>query len=139
VASFTCINYGLYKIDPEYFRYTALPNLFTFIYYSFYNLFNSLQEIPPNKAISQAFSMTESFLSLFLVAIFVSLLLSVRSQRDSEEINEAIHEFEKQGNAMENLIREEYKLDNIEAAIAELNRLKAGLVNFIYQLSKSID
>lgn len=139
IFSFSAINYGLYKIDNNIFGFSTVPTFFTFFYYSFNNLlFNSIKEIVPIMPISQTVSMIESFFALFLVVIFVSLLLSVRSQRHSEELNEVIKRIEGEGKSMEQFIVDEYKLDNIQAAISELERLKAGLVNFIYQLSKNI-
>lgn len=139
IFSFAAINYGLYKIDNNIFDFSNAPTFFIFFYYSFNNLlFNSIQEIAPIMPISQTASMIESCFALFLVVIFVSLLLSVKSQRHSEELNEVIKGIEEEGKSMEQFIVDEYKLDNIQAAISELERLKAGLVNFIYQLSKNI-
>lgn len=139
VFSFAAINYGLYKINNNMFGFSAAPTFFIFFYYSFNNLlFNSIQEITPIMPISQTASIIESLFALFLVVIFVSLLLSVRGQRHSEELNEIIKKIKEEGKSMEQFIVDEYKLDSIEAAISELKRLKAGLVNFIYQLSKNI-
>jgi len=88
--------------------------------------------------ISQIVSMLEFFFALFLIAIFVSLLLSVRSQRYSEELNEVIKGIEGQGEDMEGFIRDEYKINSIDEAIAELEKLKAGMVKFIYKITEII-
>ena len=45
--------------------------------------------------------MAESFLAFFLVAIFVSIIFSVRGKRYSEELNQAIDRIEKEGADME--------------------------------------
>ena len=37
---------------------------------------------------------------------------------------------------MEGFIRKEYRINTISAAIAELDRVKAGIIGFIYWLSK---
>jgi len=88
--------------------------------------------------ISQTASMIESFFALFLVVIFVSLLLSVRSQRHAEELNEVIKGIEGQGKDMEGFIKDEYKINSIDDAMAELEKLKAGMAKFIYKITESI-
>ena len=130
VLSFAAINYGLYKIDARVFSCPSMPTVFVFFYYSFNNLvFNSIREIVPIATVTQLGSMIESFFALFLVGIFVSLLFSVRSQKYAEELNEAIEGIEKEGLAMEEFIRDEYKINSIKDAMAELEKLKAGLVS----------
>jgi hypothetical protein len=139
IFSFATINYALFKIDALLFSYSVGPNFFTFFYYSFNNLlFNSIQEITPILPISQTVSMVESFFALFLVVIFVSLLLSVRSQRHADELNEVIKGIEGQGKDMEGFIRDEYKINSIDDAMAELEKLKAGMAKFIYKITESI-
>lgn len=139
VFSFAAINYGLFKIDSGLFSYSATPNFFTFFYYSFNNLlFNSIREITPILPISQTVSMIEYFLALFLVVIFVSLVFSVRSQRHTEELNELIKEIAGQGKDMEGFIKDEYKINSIDDAMVELEKLKAGMIKFIYKITESI-
>ncbi len=139
VFSFTFINFGLFKIDEKYFGFSASPHLFTFFYYSFTNLFYaSIQQMTPALPISQIFSMFEFFLSLFLIVIFVSLQISIRSQRTSDELNKAIKVIENEGGIMESFIRDEYGLGTIDDAIEELQKAKAGLLNFVFILSAGI-
>lgn len=139
VFSFAAINYGLFKIDSGLFSYTATPNFFTFFYYSFNNLlFNSIREITPILPISQTVSMIEYFLAMFLVVIFVSLFFSFRSQRHTEELNELIKEIAGQGKDMEGFIKNEYKINSIDDAMVELEKLKAGMIKFIYKITESI-
>jgi len=139
IFSFAVINYGLFKIDSGLFGYSIAPNFFTFFYYSFNNLlFNSIKEITPILPISQTVSMLESFFALFLVVIFVSLLLSVRSQRHTEELNEVIEGIKGQGKEMEGFIKDEYKINSIDDAMTELEKLKAGMTKFIYKITESI-
>jgi hypothetical protein len=139
VFSFAVINFGLYKISDTLFSFPATPNFFTFFYYSFNNLlFNQIQELIAVGPISQTVSMIESFFALFLVVIFVSLLIFVRGQKHAEELNEVIKGVEEQGKSIEGYIRDEYKFNNIEDAMAELNKLKAGLAKFILKITESI-
>jgi hypothetical protein len=139
IFSFAVINFGLYKIDSAFFGFPDIPNFFTFFYYSFNNLlFNQIQELIAVGPISQTVSMIESFFALFLIVIFVSLLISVRGQKHTEELNEVIKGVEEQGSSMEGFIRDEYKINNIEDAMAELEKLKAGLTKFIFKITESI-
>lgn len=139
IFSFAAINFGLYKVDLSTFAVTGTPTFFTFFYYSFNNLlFNSIAEIMPATVMSQTASMVESFFALFLVAIFISLLLSVRSQRHAEELNEVIKGIEEQGADIESFIKDEYRINSIEDAMAELEKLKAGMAKFLYKITESI-
>lgn len=139
ITSFALINYGLYTINNGYFESAANPSFFLFFYYSFNTLlFNSIAELKPVMSISQIAFMIESVFALFLIVIFISLLMSVKSQRYAEELNKVIEQIDEQGKSMEGFISSEYKLNNVEAAMAELQKLKAGLIDFIYRISKNI-
>ena len=82
--------------------------------------------------------MIESFFALFLIVIFIALLISVKSQKYSEELNTAIKGIKAQGKEIENFIRDEYKINSIEDAMIELEKLKAGLTKFLYKITDSI-
>jgi hypothetical protein len=139
VFSFAVINYGIYKIDNSYFEFFKIPSFFTFVYFSFGNLvFNTIKELSPSMPISQALSMIESFFALFIGAILVSLFFSFKSQRYANELNEVIKSIEDQGSSMEGYIKDEYKFNNIYDAISELEKLKSGLVSFIYKITESL-
>lgn len=140
IISFAAINYVLYKIDTGLFEVSPSPGgFFIFFYYSFNNLiFSSIKEVVPIMPISQAASMTESFLAFILGVILVSIILSVRSQKYSEALNQAIDRIEAEGTAMESFIRTEYSVGGIEDAIIELERVKATFISFIFKISKSI-
>ncbi|MCK5641890.1 MAG: hypothetical protein KAJ19_13890 [Gammaproteobacteria bacterium] len=139
VLTFSAINYGLFKINNDLFNITVEPGFFYFFYYSFnYILFNTIEIITPIAPLSQVSIMIEEFLALVLVVIFVTLLFSVKSDKHSNEINEAIDSIKKQAKKMEGFIEKEYKLP-IEQAIKELEKIKGGAIKIIYQLSKYID
>lgn len=139
VFSFSVVNFGLFKINTEFFSYPITPSFFTFFYYSFNNLvFNSIKEITPIVPVTQTAFMLESFLALILVAIFISLLFSVKSQKYTEELNETIKGIESQGTEVESFIKDEYKINSIEDAMAELRKLETTLVKFIYKITEVI-
>ncbi|XOB41392.1 MAG: hypothetical protein ACKKMW_01530 [Candidatus Nealsonbacteria bacterium] len=139
VFSFAVINFGLFKISDGFFSYSAVPKFFTFFYYSFNNLlFNSIKEIAPIMPISQIVLMIEQFFAFILVVIFISLLFSIRNQKHTEELNEAIKGIEAQGVEIEGFIKDEYKINSIEDAMVELKKMKAGLIKFIYKITENI-
>lgn len=140
VFSFATINYGLFKVDASFFSFSQVPNYFTFIHYSFKSsFFNSIPEITPITPVVQTVSMIEFFLAFSLIGIFVSMLKSVRSEKYSEELSGFIAGVEGQGDQMEKFIKDEYKIDTINEAIAELDKLKSGLAKLFYSMSEGID
>jgi hypothetical protein len=139
VLSFALVNFGLFKINQHFFSSSIAPTFFNFFYYSFnVLLFNPIQDIVATTPTSQVISMTESFFALFLVAIFVSLVLSVRSQKDANELNDLIKDLNEEGTKMEGYIREKYKFNNVEEAMEALQKLKASFTGFIYKITEGI-
>lgn len=45
---------------------------------------------------------------------------------------------EEQGTDMEGFIKDEYRINSIENAMAELDKLKAGMAKFLYKITESI-
>ena len=45
---------------------------------------------------------------------------------------------EAQGADMEGFIKDEYRINSIEDAMAELDKLKAGMAKFLYKITESI-
>lgn len=139
VLSLSLINFGVFKIDSQVFDYENTPTIFTFFYYSFNSMLSTpISELVPISPITQIISMVGVFFAFFIAVIFVVLLFSVRSQKSSEEINEIIDGFQAQSSLLEIFIKDEYKLNNIEEALIELDKLKAGFVKFLYKLSDNI-
>lgn len=139
VFSFCLINYALFKTDTSLFKFSEAPSIFIFFYYSFHTiLHNPIPDVIPVLPLSQAVWMINAFFALFLLVIFVSLLWTVKSEKHTEELNQIIKSIEDEGFAMESFIRSEYKINSIEEAILELEKMKAGLVKFIYKISESI-
>lgn len=136
--SFTGVNMALFKVDPSLYQYDQAPTFFTFFYYSFSNLI--FHEIPQFSAIapfSESVLMFQEFCSLILTAIFVTLLISVRGEKYSAELESVIGKISEEGESMEGYIKEEYRIDNITDALAELERVKAGMISFLYSISKN--
>lgn len=139
IICFALINMALYKINPDYFRLvTVKPDFFEFFYYSFNCLcFNSINEIISISNTTRLFSMIEQSFALLLGAVFITLFLSIKTERESKDIDDIISKIKEQGDNMESFIQTEYKL-TIGDAITELERLKAGMIKIIFYLTKNI-
>jgi hypothetical protein len=83
--------------------------------------------------------MIEKLLALILGLILVSTLLSHKNQRQSDELSAAIRDIEAEGRTMEAFIQTEFHVRNIDDAISELERLKAGMLQIILWLSKGLN
>lgn len=140
VFVFASINFGLFKINHAYYSFPIEPTFFSFIYYSFNNfVFNTIREIIPASPISQVVSMVESFFALFLGAILISLVLSFRSQRETEELNNVIKYLTEEGIKTEGYLKEKYKINNIEEAMQALRKLNAYFVDLLYKITETIN
>ena len=70
--------------------------------------------------------------------IFVSLVLSVRSQRDADELNELIKNLTEEEIRVEGHIKDKYRLNNIDEAIQSLQKFHAVFIDFIYKITETI-
>lgn len=140
VIGFSGIYYALYLLSPDLYKFGSEPSFFNFIYFSFNNLiFNSTSEVVPIGVISQSVFMLQSFLTLIIVLILVTLIISNRAQRSSLELDEAISSIEAEGRKMESFIQDEYKIPSIQMAIDRLKDLQSTLYKLIYWFTKGID
>jgi uncharacterized membrane protein len=133
------MNFALFKINQSYYSFPAKPTFFNFMYYSFNNfLFNPIQEIIAKAPIAQVAWMTESFFALFLIVIFVSLVLSFRSQRETDELNNVIVYLTEEGTKAEEYLKDKYKIGNIEEAMQALQKLNAFFADILYKITDTI-
>ena len=138
VVSFAIINMAAFKFEPTWFYVHQAPTLFDFFHYSFKTfVFGSTKEIEAISPLSQALGIAENLFALFLGIIFAALLISVRSQKYSEDLDQVIRIAEKQGKIMELQIAKEYKLKSIDEALTELDRASASMIKFLYWLSNN--
>lgn len=140
ILSFAIINnLAMFRFDSGLYIAAREPTFFDFFHYSFKTfLFSSTKEIEAIRPLSQSLAMIENFFALFLGIIFASLLISVRSQRYSDDLDRAITMIEKQGKIMELQIIQDFKIKTMDEAIAELDRAKAGMISVLYWFSKNL-
>jgi hypothetical protein len=139
VVGFALMNAALFKIDPVQFDFRGPPSAFTFFYYSFNTfVFSSVPQLDPTKLWSQTLSLTEKSLALFTVAILVSMFFSRKSQRQNADLENAVRDLRAEGALMQEFVRSEFRLRTIEDAIAEIERLKGGMISLILWLSRQL-
>lgn len=126
------MNYSLFIADAAAFEIAGMPTLFTFVFYSVNNfVFNFIKEVTPSSWLAQGLWICGFVFALLLGIIFVSLVFTERAKRYDEELRSAIAAIEEDGQAMEVFLREHYSVVNVEDVIAELQRLKSGMVKVI--------
>ncbi len=139
IIVFALINLGLYKIDPGFYRATETPIRFTFFHYSLNRMiFNSIPELEPANAIAKTVYDSEALFAFFLVVIFVSLLLSARTQKQIEDLNRTIEKIEAESQAMDLAIVVDFHFETVDSALAALEQRKAGTTSFLRLLSDTL-
>ena len=140
VLCFSLINFGIYKIYPEFYQLNSISSgFFSFFYYSFNAIhFNSINEVMAVNNYSRAIFLLEQFFALILGGIFFTLFLSTKNERESSDIDELIKQIKEQGDGVSEFMEAEYKL-SINDAIKEIERLKGGMIKVISYLSKNIN
>lgn len=137
--AFAAINLALFKIDAANFSVIGNLSFFKFVYYSFNSfIFTTIREIDPVSTAAEATQMAERFLAIFLISIFAASMISVRSQRNTEQLNAVIAGLEEDSRLTEGFIREEYCIDSVEAAVSELERVKAGTTLLLGYLTRNL-
>jgi len=140
VFCFTAINFSLYKVNPEQFSLNGTPDLFSFFFYSFnVAIFNSTIRIEAVEPWAQWTFILQSSLSFVLALILATLFISNRAQRFSSELDDVIRDLEAEADEMDSLIRNEYYIAGVVAAIEHLNFAKSELIRVILWLSDRID
>jgi hypothetical protein len=133
------LNYGLFKINQAAFIVTHTPNFFSFIYYSFNTIFlGTIPEIIAANSEAHVLRMIEITFSFFLITIFTVLIFNIKSKKHINELEKISRELTVRADEIESRVQSEYKL-TISQAIVELDRLKSGLIKFIYFLSNNIN
>ena len=138
VLCFTAINFALYEVDPNAFE-SSKPTFFMFFYYSFNNLlFNSIKEISPATVFSQSLAMFENLIALVLIGLFTSLLVTIRSERHSAQLDRVITAIERDGNEIEAFMQSEYQIQSMDDALVELQRMKVSTIQILLWLTKNL-
>lgn len=132
------INFALFKLEPASYE-TNKTDFFSFVWYSFnVFVFNFIKEVAPESVVAKSLWMLEASFALVLIAIIVAMYLSIRSQRLSDQVDSIIDALEGESRELESFVQQEYQIASIEDALAELDRLKAGMVQLMLWLTRNI-
>jgi hypothetical protein len=140
IVAFGLINYATFKIDPTLYQFTySHPSLFAFIYYSAGSVFYTANGLVPVESASQAIQLVEFLCGVLLVVILVTVIVALRNEKYSQELENVISSVEREGNAVKSVLQSDFDFDSIDAAIAALQQAKAGLAAFIIYLTNNLD
>lgn len=139
VLAFALINYAAFKIDPLLFQFSyARPAFFSFIYYSVGSMAYASNGLMPTAAASQAIQIAQVLFAVLLLVILAAVILSMRTERYTTDLNEVVDRLNSEGRAMEGALRTEFNLDSIAKAIDALQNTKADLVGLILFITKGL-
>jgi hypothetical protein len=140
VIVFALIDYATFKMDASLFRFTYAPRaFFSFVYYSTGSIFYASNGLVPVAAISQGIQLLEMLFGVVLLVIFGAILLTMKSERYTADLNQVITTAESEGRAMEGTLRREFNIDGISNAIAALQDAKSDMIGFILFVTKGLD
>jgi hypothetical protein len=138
-VTFALANFAAYKIMPASFVVNGQSNLMLFLHYSFNRMvFNTIPEIIPQGVLAMLLYDAEAFFSVTLGLVFISLILTMRRERQTTEMNRAIEYFGEQGKIIEEGILSEYRFNSIEDAISALEKVQQGATVFLYNIAERI-
>jgi methyl-accepting chemotaxis protein len=136
IFTFAVANYALFHLDQMQFAFSREPNFFGFFYYSFNNFFlNSIDGLTASGQLAQAFAMLQNFLGFVLVAIFVSLLFSIKTQRATQDIQSLIQLLEDQAVDMNDFIQGSFRVSSMQGIVDEINKMQNSLTKILLQLT----
>jgi len=139
VFGFALINFGAFKIDPHLYQFSfANRTLFSFFYYSAGSMFYTSNGLEPIGAISQSIQMVQFLFAVFLFAIFAAIVVTMRTEKYTSDLNDVVSKLETEGKAMEGTLKADYNLASIASAIDLLRNAKTGLVGLILFVTKDL-
>ncbi|KAF5071758.1 hypothetical protein DSECCO2_209240 [anaerobic digester metagenome] len=138
LISFAICNYRLYQIMPNSFFYNGLhaPDGILFFYYCVQNLFhNSIPYLYPTLNFARFLQILEYVAGFLIITLFIGTFLSVIIKKRQKETNEVIQTLQKSSKELEISVIADLNVENIDAAMQELQNAKASLYSAIKYLS----
>ncbi len=134
----TVINFATFKIQPSGFLVHNSPNFFDFFYYTFNSMIgNKVDDLLPVGWVERTLNMGGVLFALALSGFLLTLLFSVRLQRDSDEILDAARDVRAQADSIEEFILRTFNL-SVTQALVELELAKSGLIQLLFFLQREI-
>lgn len=139
VVTFSVVNWALYKFDSSTFIADSDTALFQFFYYSFNTMmFSDVANLTPATALSQSIRMIEIVFGFLLLGIFVTLIITLKSQRSTEETQSLVDLLRQQGSEMGEFIRTSFQFYSLEDALQELNKVPGALTKIMLYFSQRL-
>lgn len=139
VVNFGFVNYAIFKVDPHLYQFTySHSSLFAFIYYSAGSMFYAANGLVPVGLVSQAVQLLQFFCGVLLIVILITVIVTLRNEKYSFELEQVIATVEKEGRAAEDVLRSDYNYDSIDAAIGALEKAKTNMVAVIVYLTNNL-
>lgn len=111
VFCLTLINYGVYKIHPQWYETVTNVGMFDFLYYSFNSIFvNYIDIITPNNTVSRIIFMSSGAINLLLLVVFISIFFTTHSEIYKDGITEMTNSLDQELSKIVEKLNEEYSL-----------------------------
>ncbi|MDP1759859.1 MAG: hypothetical protein Q8L01_00040 [Candidatus Woesebacteria bacterium] len=128
VFSFALLNLALYKVDPVGFSTQGDHGFWFFLYYSLNTILtNGIVDFYPLSSLARFLNIAEVATGAFLIVILFFVYVNVKSDKTKSEVDSLVDALEKQGDALEIVVSEDYSMD-IETAFAEIEKLPGSLL-----------
>ena len=141
MVCFALVNFGVYKLDAGNFNVTIEPGLFDFFYYSFHTVVVSqIPEIQPASLLTRLLSIFEIFLvGIYFLVFAVSTVASVLQARYDRDLTTLVEMLKEQGAQVEEQLRKDYSVRNIDAGVELLRELQTTSTKLIIWFTDRID
>lgn len=138
IVGLTLIDYGLYEIDPRAFTFGAPPSVFTFGRYAFSSLYgNEIAAVQAHSNFANAIALLSMFFGIGILGTFVVTLFNARREKQKAAAEEAIAQFKRSGNRLEELLEENYEV-SAKVAMERMQELRGLFVSWITFISDRI-
>jgi hypothetical protein len=137
LISFATMSLALQKFAPGAFAVSGNSSFFLFFYHSLRTFtFGSIPEITPVATLSRMLVMAELIFAVLTLTLLVTLLFSVKKEKQNQELLETIHDLKSLGMEVEGAIVQRYKISD-EEAFAEIGKMANNMAKVITWLTQN--
>jgi hypothetical protein len=131
VLSFAIMSLAVQRIDPTSFTLIGQPSFFLFLYHSLRTFtFGSVSEVSAIATVSRVLVMVEIVFAILTLTLLVTLLFSVKKEKQNQELLETIHDLRGIGEDLEEEMAQQYTITT-EQAIEEIGKLEKDSLTLI--------
>jgi hypothetical protein len=137
LISFATMSLALQKLTQGAFAVSGNSSFFLFFYHSLRTFtFGSIPEITPVATLSRMLVMAELVFAVLTLTLLVTLLFSVKKEKQNQELLETIHDLKSLGKEVEGAIAHRYKISD-EEAFAEIGKMANNMAKVITWLAQN--